>query len=201
VRLSIFEQAGNMKPETQAIHAGQHVDPATGAVIAPIHLSTTFEREGDGSYPLEYVYTRSENPNRAALEANLCALEGGAAAAAFASGSAAAMTLLQALSAGDHLIAPDNLYFGVRLVITEIMGRWGLAATFVDMTDLDAVQQAVQPNTRLILIETPSNPLIKSHGYSRGGRDRSRGRGGAGRVTTPSPRRSSSARSNSARIW
>ena len=150
-----------MKPETQAIHTGHQIDPATGAVITPIYLSTTFERGIDGEYPHGFVYSRSENPNRDALEARLCALEGGAAAAMFASGSVATMSLLQALAAGDHVLAPDNIYFGVRLIMTGIMGRWGLETSFVDMTDLAAVKQAVQPNTKLVIIETPSNPQIK----------------------------------------
>lgn len=150
-----------MKPETQAIHAGHHIDPATGAIVTPIYLSTTFERGVEGDYPQGFVYSRSENPNRDALETRLTALEGGAAAAMFASGSVAAMSLLQALATGDHVLAPDNIYFGVRLIMTEIMARWGLEASFVDMTDLDAVKNAMRPNTKLVIIETPSNPQIK----------------------------------------
>jgi cystathionine gamma-synthase len=150
-----------MNIETQAVHAGQHIDPATGAITPPIHLSTTFERQADGSYPHGYDYTRSDNPNRAALEESLTVLEGGFEALAFSSGSTATMTLLQALKPGDHVLAPDDLYFGVRLLITDVFGPWGLQADFVDMTDPAAVQNALQPNTRLLLIETPSNPLLK----------------------------------------
>jgi cystathionine gamma-synthase len=149
-----------MKQETTSVHAGHEIDPATGALTAPIHLSTTFERHPSGDYPLGFQYSRLENPNRAALEAKIAALEGGIQAAAFASGSAAAMTVLQALRPGDHLLLPHDMYFGIRKLILEVFVPWGLEATFVDMTDLDAVQNGVQTNTKLVLVETPSNPLL-----------------------------------------
>lgn len=147
--------------ETVAVHAGRQSDAATGAVIPPIHLSTTFERNADGAYPSGFVYTRADNPNRVALEECLAALEGGAAAAAFGSGMAAIMGILQALTPGDHIILPDDLYHGTRRVVREVLGPWGLAYTFVDMTDLAQVQAAMQGSTRLIWVETPSNPLLK----------------------------------------
>jgi cystathionine gamma-synthase len=147
--------------ETLAVHAGRAVDPATGAVMPPIHLSTTFERQPDGSYTDNYVYSRSDNPNRRALEACLAQLEGGAVAAAFGSGQAATFSVLQALSAGDHLILPDDTYFGTRRVAVDIMGRFGVDVSIVDMTDLAQVRAALRPNTRLIWVETPSNPLLK----------------------------------------
>lgn len=149
-----------MKLETQAIHAGHEVDPASGAIVAPVHFSTTYERAPDGSYPLEYVYSRLGNPNRVALEARLAALEGGAEAVAFASGSAAIHALLQTLRQGEHVIAPDVLYYGIRILMTEIMARQGLVTTFVDMTRPEAVAAALRPETRLILLETPSNPAL-----------------------------------------
>ncbi len=150
-----------MKPETTAIHAGHQNDPATGAVVAPIHLSTTFERQPDGEYPLGFVYSRAANPNRTTLEASITALEGGVAAAAFASGSVAMMTVLQALRPGDHVIAPDNLYYGSRKILTEIFRPWGLEVSFVDLTEITAVATAIQPNSKLIIVESPSNPMIK----------------------------------------
>src|ERR687897_2693693 len=101
-----------MRIETLAVHAGHGVDPGTGAVTPPIHLSSTFERDADGSHSRGYVYSRSGNPNREALEQGVCALEGGAAAAAFSSGSAATMSILQSLSPGDHVIAPNDVYHG-----------------------------------------------------------------------------------------
>jgi cystathionine gamma-synthase len=150
-----------MQKETISIHAGHQVDPATGALSAPIHLSTTFERHPTGDYPLGFQYSRLENPNRDALERKMTALEGGAQAAAFASGSAAALTVFQALRPGDHLLLPNDMYFGICKLIREVFIPWGLEAAFVDMTDLDQVQRGVKENTRLILVETPSNPLLK----------------------------------------
>ncbi|MCL4828583.1 MAG: PLP-dependent transferase [Caldilinea sp.] len=150
-----------MRIETLAIHAGQSPDPATGAVTPPIHLSTTFERAADGSYPGGYVYTRTENPNRAALEQCLTALEGGAMAAAFSSGMAAIAAVFQALTPGDHILFPDDAYFGAGRLLRELMAPWGLTYSVVNMADLDAVYAAVRPQTRLIWVETPSNPLLK----------------------------------------
>lgn len=146
--------------ETQAIHTGSGVDPTTGALAAPIHLSTTFERDRDGTYPLGYQYGRSGNPNRNDLEAALAILEQGTEAVALASGSAATFTLLQTLTPADHVIAPQNVYFGVQQMLAKIFKPWGLQYTLVDTTDLNAVAAALQPNTRLILIETPSNPQL-----------------------------------------
>ncbi|MBP8292540.1 MAG: aminotransferase class I/II-fold pyridoxal phosphate-dependent enzyme [Caldilineaceae bacterium] len=147
--------------ETIAVHAGRRPDPATGAVMPPIHLSTTFERQADGSYTDGYVYSRSENPNRRALEETLAALEGGAAALAFGSGMAATTALLQALAPGDHVVMPDDVYFGTGRLVREVLGQWGLQFSVVDMTDLAAVRSAMRPNTRLVWVETPSNPLLK----------------------------------------
>ena len=147
--------------ETLAVHAGRCIDPATGAVVPPIYLSTTFERSPDGSYPQNYIYTRTNNPNREALEKCLCELEGGVAAAAFSSGSAAAMSVFQALSPGEHIIAPIDAYSGTSLLLREVLIPWGLQVTFVDLTNYSKVEQAIQQNTKLIWIETPSNPLLK----------------------------------------
>jgi cystathionine gamma-synthase len=150
-----------MRIETLAVHAGHTIDPGTGAVTPPIHLSTTFEREADGSFPRGYIYARNNNPNRMALEECLCALEGGAAAAAFASGSAATMSVFQALLPGDHVIAPVDAYQGTSRLLREVFVPWSLETTFVDMTDPAQVQQAIRPRTKLIWVETPSNPLLK----------------------------------------
>lgn len=146
--------------ETLAVHAGHAIDPATGAVTPPIQLSTTFEREVGGGYVAGHQYARSSNPNRAQLETCLAALEGGADAAAFASGSAATAAVFQSLATGDHVIAPLDAYYGTMKLLTEVFARWGLAASFVDMTDLAAVRAAVRPTTKVIWVETPSNPLL-----------------------------------------
>src|SRR5438046_2101469 len=150
-----------MKIETLAVHAGQRVDPATGAVSPPIYLSTTFERDIEGTYSRGFMYTRNDNPNRQALERGVSMLEGGEAAAAFASGTGATMSILQALSPGDHVLAHVDAYYGTSRLIHEIFRRWGLEADFVDMSDVDAVRKAVRAKTKLVWAETPSNPLLK----------------------------------------
>ena len=150
-----------MKIETIAVHAGHAVDSATGAVAAPICLSTTFERDVEGTYSRGFMYTRNDNPNRQALERGVSMLEGGEAAAAFASGTGATMSILQALSPGDHILAHLDAYYGTSRLIREIFARWGLEADFVDMSDLAAVKKALRSNTKLAWAETPSNPLLK----------------------------------------
>ena len=146
--------------ETRAVHAAAAVDPATGAVTPALHLSTTFQRAPDGSFPSGYTYIRDGNPNRTALEAALAELEGGTSAVAFASGMAATMAIFQALRPGDHVIAPLDAYYGTPKVLREYFSPWGLEVSFVDSTDLAAVRRAVRPNTRLVWTETPSNPNI-----------------------------------------
>ncbi|HWN24285.1 MAG TPA: PLP-dependent transferase, partial [Candidatus Sulfotelmatobacter sp.] len=126
-----------MKIETLAVHAGQAIDPATGAVSAPIHLSTTFERDIEGAYSRGFMYTRNNNPNRQALEHGISMLEGGQTAAAFGSGTAAAMALFHALSPGDHVLAHVDAYYGTSRLLREIFLRWRLEADFVDMSNLD----------------------------------------------------------------
>jgi len=149
-----------MRIETLAVHAGHHPDPATGAVSPPIHLSTTFAREADGTLPHGFLYARSDNPTRRELERSLAALEGGATALAFASGMAATAAVFQSLLPGDHVIAPRDAYYGTAKLLREVMAGWGLGSTLVDMTDPAAVAAAVAPQTRLIWIETPSNPTL-----------------------------------------
>ena len=150
-----------MRIETIAVHAGHAVDPGTGAVTPAIHPSTTYERAPDGTYPRGYLYSRNDNPNRSALEACLAALEGGAAAAAFASASAATSAVFLALRPGDHVVAPADAYHGTLRLLRETFAAWGLQTTFVDMTAPEAVAGALRPGTRLVWVETPSNPLWK----------------------------------------
>ncbi len=150
-----------MNIETLAVHAGRSIDPATKAVTTPLYLSTTFEREPDGSYPQGFLYTRMASPNREMLEECLAALEGGAAAAAFSSGSAATMSVFQSLAPGDHVIAPLDAYSGTTALLKTVLIPWGLEVSFVDLTDLAQVQQAVRSNTKLIWTETPSNPMLR----------------------------------------
>ncbi len=147
--------------ETLAVHAGHQIDAGSGAVMPAIQLSTTFERNPDGSYDSGFAYTRADNPNRQALETCLAALEGGEAAVAFASGMAAIQAVFQALETGAHVIIPDDVYFGTGEMVKSIFGRWGLEFTTVDMTDPVNVARAMRPTTGLVWIETPSNPSLK----------------------------------------
>jgi cystathionine gamma-synthase len=150
-----------MKIETLAVHAGHTIDPATGAVAAPIYLSTTYERDIEGTYSRGFMYTRNNNPNRQALERGVSLLEGGDTAAAFGSGMAAAMALFQALTPGDHVLAHVDAYYGTSRLLREIFLRWGLEADFIDMSKLDEIKRALRPQTKLAWAETPSNPLLK----------------------------------------
>src|SRR6266481_6253084 len=150
-----------MKIETVAVHAGHTIDLATGAVSAPIHLSTTFERDVEGGYSRGFMYTRNNNPNRQALEQGISALEGGAGAAAFGSGTGATMAIFQAMRPGDHVLAHVDAYYGTSRFLREIFLRWGLEDDFIDMSDLAAVKKALRKKTKLAWMETPSNPLLK----------------------------------------
>jgi cystathionine gamma-synthase len=149
-----------MKFETLAAHAGRRVDAASGAVVPPLVLATTFERAADASLPHGNLYGRMDNPNRRALEQALAALEGGAAAAAFASGQAATMGVLHALAPGDHALLPLELYYNTRGLLDQHYVRWGLQVSGVDMSRPDEVAAALRPNTRLVWVETPSNPRL-----------------------------------------
>lgn len=148
-----------MKIETLAVHAGRLAEQARDVTPA-IHLSTTFEKAGDGSLPGGHLYARTSNPNRQALEQALAALEHGAAALCFSSGSAATQAVFQSLAPGDHVIAPEDAYYGTVVLLNDLMSHWGLKFTLVNMQDLKAVERALTPQTRLIWTETPSNPLL-----------------------------------------
>ena len=152
---------GRWRPETLAVHLGLEPDAATGALVPPLHLATTYERDADGSYPRGYVYARSDNPTRGAFEHAMARLEGGREAAAFASGSAAAAAVLRSVPAGGHVVVPDDMYHGLRTLLERVLVPAGLQLTAVDMSDLAAVRGAVRAETRLVWVETPSNPQLK----------------------------------------
>jgi len=149
-----------MKIETIAIHAGNHTDETSKAVIQPIVLSTTFERAPDGTFPAGYIYSRASNPNRTQLENVLAKLEGGGDAAAFASGNAAGMTVFQSLAPGTHVIAPDDMYHGLRNQLKNLFAGV-LTFDFIDINDSAVLERHIRPETGLIWVETPSNPLLK----------------------------------------
>jgi cystathionine gamma-synthase len=149
-----------MKTETIAIHAGNLTRSATGDVTPPISLSTTFFRDAEGGYPGGHMYSRISNPNRTSLEKVLATLEKGVEACAFSSGNTAGMTVFQALPAGSHIIAPDDMYWGFKKQLQSIFAET-LEIDFVDLTDPSSVSSSIKANTVMIWIETPSNPLLK----------------------------------------
>ena len=145
---------------TRAIHAGQEPEPATGAVNVPIYASSTYVQEEIGKHK-GYEYSRVSNPTRDRLETNLAALEGGVAAKVFASGMAAINAVATMLKAGDHIVAGHNLYGGTPRLFNQVLANFGLTFTYVDTSDINAVESAFQKNTRLIFVETPTNPLME----------------------------------------
>lgn len=149
-----------MKFETLAIHAGQEPDRLTGAVTVPVYQTSTFQQDGIGR-PRGYEYSRTGNPTRTALETALAAVEGGAGAAAFASGVAATAAVLHLLQPGDHVVAGDDLYGGTYRLFERYFRPWGLAFDYVRATDPEAYRAAMRPSTRLIWVETPTNPLLR----------------------------------------
>src|SRR6185295_14971475 len=149
-----------MRPDTLCIHAGQEPDPVSGAVMTPIVLASTFWQDGPGAHK-GYDYSRAGNPTRTALEGCLAALEGAKDAIAFGSGCAATTSILLTLKTGDHVLVGDDVYGGTFRIFDKVMKQFGLDATFLDMSDPARVREAVRPNTRMIWLETPSNPMLK----------------------------------------
>src|SRR5207247_1039390 len=145
---------------TTAIHSGQEPDPTTGAVIVPLYQTSTYAQEALGKHK-GYEYGRTHNPTRFALERNLAALEGGRHGLCFASGLAATTTLMQTLSAGDHVVAGSNLYGGTYRLFEHVLKRFGLLFTFVDSADPSNVQAALRAETRFVFVETPTNPMMQ----------------------------------------
>src|SRR4051794_37897476 len=157
---------------TRAVHAGQAFEPRTGAVVPPVHFSSTYAQDGIGGLRAGYEYGRGTNPTRDSLQEQLAALEGGAAAFSFSSGLAAEDSMIRALTRpGDHIVLGNDAYGGTYRLISRVLGEWGIGNTPVDMSDLDAVAKAVAAGgasgveaggrTRLVWVETPSNPMMK----------------------------------------
>jgi cystathionine gamma-lyase len=145
---------------TRAVHAGQQPDPTTGAIMTPVFLTSTYVQEAPAKTK-GYDYSRSHNPTRTALEQNLAALEGGRHGLGFASGMAAIHCVLNLLQSGDHVIAGNDLYGGTYRLLRTLYTKFGLETTFVDLTDLKQLEAAFRPNTRLVMLETPTNPLLR----------------------------------------
>ena len=153
-------QLDGLSFDTLAVHAGQPPEPVSGAVMTPIVLASTFAQESPGHHK-GFEYSRSGNPTRNALEACLAALEGGAHGFAFASGLGASTTLFSSLTAGDHVLCGDDVYGGTFRLLDKVMRPLGVESSFVDMTDMDRVRAALRPRTKMIWIETPTNPMLK----------------------------------------
>ncbi len=145
---------------TTCLHAGQEPDPATGAIVTPIYQTSTYVQEALGRHK-GYEYARTQNPTRAALEGNLAAIESGRAAFAFASGMAATNAVASLLKSGDHVIVSDNVYGGTFRLFERVLRRYQLTFSYVDTGDLDATARAFTPHTRLLFVETPSNPIMR----------------------------------------
>jgi cystathionine gamma-lyase len=149
-----------MKFSTKAIHVGQEPDPTTGAIITPIFQTSTYVQEGLNKHK-GYEYARTQNPTRTALEECLASLEGGKYGLSFGSGLAAESNIINLLSAGDHVICGDDVYGGTYRLFEKVWKRYGLTFTFVDASDAEKVQAAIQPNTKMVWVETPTNPLLR----------------------------------------
>ncbi|MGW5774602.1 cystathionine gamma-synthase [Streptomyces sp. NPDC003863] len=155
------DQHSHQSFETRAIHAGNTADPLTGAVVPPIYQVSTYKQDGVGGLRGGYEYSRSANPTRTALEENLAALEGGRRGLAFASGLAAEDCLLRTLLVpGDHVVIPNDAYGGTFRLFAKVVQRWGVDFSVADTSDVESVRSAVNERTKLIWVETPSNPLL-----------------------------------------
>ncbi len=150
----------NARFDTVCLHAGQEPDPATGAIITPIYQTSTYVQEALGRHK-GYEYARTQNPTRAALEANLAAIEGGRHAFAFASGMAAIHAITSLLKSGDHVVVSDNVYGGTFRLFERVLTQYQLSFSYVDTGNLDATARAFTPATKLLFVETPSNPVMR----------------------------------------
>ena len=150
----------NARFSTVCIHAGQEPDPSTGAIITPIYQTSTYVQEALGKHK-GYEYARTQNPTRSALEANLAAIENGRAAFAFASGMAATGAVMTLLKAGDHVVVTDNTYGGTYLLFERVLRKYQFDFTYVDTSDLQAIEGAIRPETRMLFLETPTNPVLR----------------------------------------
>lgn len=147
---------------TRAIHAGQAPDPTTGSIIPPIYQASTHVQDGIGGFRDGYEYNRAGNPTRSSLETQLAALEGGASALSFASGLAAEDALLRGiLRPGDHIVLGNDVYGGTYRLLTKVLAPWGIETTTVELSDVDELRAAIRPETKIVWVETPSNPLLK----------------------------------------
>ena len=162
----MIEHASTPGFGTLAVHAGQEPDPTTGAIMTPVYLTSTYVQQAP-AVTKGYDYSRSHNPTRTAMERNLAALEGGRFGLGFSSGMAAIHCVLNLLQQGDHVVAGNDLYGGTFRILTTVHQKFGVATTFVDLADFDALTRALQKNTRLVLLESPTNPLLRVYDLAR----------------------------------
>ena len=159
-RTGIVKLTPDARFSTVCLHAGQEPDPATGAIITPIYQTSTYVQEALGRHK-GFEYARTQNPTRAALERNIAAIEGGKAAFAFASGMAAIGAIATLLKSGDHVIVSDNTYGGTFRLFDKVLSRYQLSFSYVDTSDLRCVERAFTPATRMLFVETPTNPIMR----------------------------------------
>src|SRR5437773_2461476 len=159
-RSGIVKLTSRARFSTICLHAGQEPDPSTGAIIVPIYQTSTYVQEALGKHK-GYEYARTQNPTRMALERNIAAIESGKAGFAFASGMAAIGAIATLLKAGDHVVVSDNTYGGTFRLFDKVLTRYQLTFTYVDTSDLDAVARALRPSTRILFVETPTNPVMR----------------------------------------
>src|ERR1700722_64985 len=159
-RNGIVKLNENARFSTVCLHAGQEPDPTTGAIITPIYQTATYVQDELGRHK-GYEYGRTQNPTRAALERNIAAIEGGKTGFAFASGMAAIGAIGTMLKAGDHVVVSDNTYGGTFRLFDKVLTRYQLTFSYVDTSDLGAVERAITPSTRMLFVETPTNPIMR----------------------------------------
>jgi cystathionine beta-lyase/cystathionine gamma-synthase len=158
--VSLVKLPANARFSTVCVHAGQEPDPSTGAIITPIFQTSTYVQDAVGRHK-GYEYARTQNPTRAALEQNIAAIEGGKGASAFASGMAAIGAIATMLKSGDHMIVTDNTYGGTFRLFDKVLTRYGLSFSYVDTSSLQLIEEAMRPETRMVFIETPTNPVMR----------------------------------------
>src|SRR5205809_6156923 len=159
-RSGIVKLTSRARFSTICLHAGQEPDPSTGAIIVPIYQTSTYVQEALGRHK-GFEYARTQNPTRMALERNIAAMEGAKAGFAFASGMAAIGAIATLLRAGDHVIVSDNTYGGTFRLFDKVLTRYQLSFTYIDTSDLDEVERAMTPATRMLFVETPTNPVMR----------------------------------------
>src|ERR1700720_1121926 len=155
----IVKLTSHARFNTVCLHAGQEPDPSTGAIIIPIYQTSTYVQDELGKHK-GFEYARTQNPTRLAVERNLAAIEGGKAAFAFASGMAAIGAIATMLEAGDHVVVSENVYGGTFRLFDKVLSRYRLSFTYVDTSNIDAVEHALTPSTRMLFVETPTNPIL-----------------------------------------